>query len=215
MCTLCAPFAPLCTIALRFFQNMVYRTVYKIQIQAFTPNFRSLAQQTKKLGEMCTLCTPCALLCTAARCKWCSMILSKLCHSPEELTLKIWEKSLHRDWNWGLDTPGYHKPSIVQCSIKSDRKWMLLLNNCYKIVSGHFFAICIFIFHKTKVQTVILRCLTGLNHNWFKSYGLRCSQRPSASSVNFWKIASDKWPFYDHIWPFFGNYMIMFDKTEI
>ena len=130
MCTLCAPFAPLCTIALRFFQNMVYRTVYKIQIQAFTPNFRSLAQQTKKLGEMCTLCTPCALLCTAARCKWCSMILSKLCHSPEELTLKIWEKSLHRDWNWGLDTPGYHKPSIVQCYIGSkyddmtDKLWL-------------------------------------------------------------------------------------------
>ena len=169
---------------------------------------------------MCTLCTPCALLCTAARYKWCSMILSKLCHSPEELTLKIWEKSLHRDWNWGLDTPGYHKPSIVQCYIKSDRKWMLLLNNCYKIVSGHFFAICIFIFHKTEVQTVILRCLTGLNPNLekvqkFKSYGLRCSRRPSASSVNFWKIASDKWPFYDHIWPFFGNYMIIFDKTEI
>ena len=115
MCTLCAPCAPLCTIALRFFQNMVYKTVYEIQIQAFTPNFRSLAQQTKKLGEMCTLCTPCALLCTAARYKWCSMILSKLCHSPEELTLKIWEKSLHRDWNWGLDTPRYHKPSIVHC----------------------------------------------------------------------------------------------------
>ena len=52
--------------------------------------------------------------------------------------------------------------------LKSDRKWMLLLNNCYKIISGHFFAICNFIFHKTEVQTVNLRCLTGLNHNWFK-----------------------------------------------
>ena len=99
--------------------------------------------------------------------------------------------------------------------VKSDRKWMLLLNNCYKIVSGHFFAICFFIFHKTEVQTVILRCLTGLNHSWFKSYGFRCSRRPRASSVNFWNLASDKWPFYDHIWPFFGNYMMIFDKTEI
>ena len=36
--------------------------------------------------------------------------------------------------------------------------------------SGHFFAICMFIFHKTEVVTVILRCWSGLNHNWFKSY---------------------------------------------
>ena len=80
---------------------------------------------------------------------------------------------------------------------------MLLFYNCYKTVSGHFFATCVFIFHKTEVQTVILRCLMGLNCNWFKSYGLRCSRRPRASSVNFWKVASDKWPFYDHIWPLF------------
>ena len=39
--------------------------------------------------------------------------------------------------------------------------------------SGHFFTNCIFIFHKTEVGTVILRCLTGVNYNnsdWFKSY---------------------------------------------
>ena len=59
---------------------------------------------------------------------------------------------------------------IVFNIIKSDPKRMLLLNNCYKIVSGHFFAICIFIFHKTEVQAVILRWLMGLNFNWFKSY---------------------------------------------
>ena len=37
-----------------------------------------------------------------------------------------------------------------------------------------FFANCIFIFHKTEVQTVILRSLTGLNLNWLKSYGTKC-----------------------------------------
>ena len=37
-------------------------------------------------------------------------------------------------------------------------------------ISGHFFALCVFIFYKTEVQTVILRCLTGLNSDWFKSY---------------------------------------------
>ena len=40
------------------------------------------------------------------------------------------------------------------------------------------------IFHKTKVQTVILICSTGLNFNWFKSYGLKGSLRPSATLAN-------------------------------
>ena len=31
-----------------------------------------------------------------------------------------------------------------------------------------------FIFHKTEVQTVILKCLTSLNTNWFKSYDTKC-----------------------------------------
>ena len=72
-------------------------------------------------------------------------------------------------------------------------------------ISGHFFAICMLIFHKTEVLTVILRCLTGLNLDWVKIYGLRCNFRPYASSANSQKIATDKWPFLDHIWPFFGH----------
>ena len=39
--------------------------------------------------------------------------------------------------------------------LNSVTKWKLLMNNCYKTVSGHFFAICTFIFHKAEVQTVI------------------------------------------------------------
>ena len=52
-----------------------------------------------------------------------------------------------------------------------------------------FFAIFIFVFHKTEVQKVILRCSTGLNLDWFKSYGLRCSLRLRASSVAFSRLA--------------------------
>ena len=81
--------------------------------------------------------------------------------------------------------------------------------------SGHFFAICVFIFHKTEVLTVILRCLMGLNLDWVKSFGLRCSLRPHASSVNFQKITTDKQSFLDHIWPFFCHLHVIFYKTEI
>ena len=83
----------------------------------------------------------------------------------------------------------------------------------------------------------------GLNLDWFKSYGLRCSLRLHASSANSQRIATDKWPFYDHIWPSFcqltsdskklwqatvlycycglsqffwiRRYMLIFHKTEI
>ena len=74
---------------------------------------------------------------------------------------------------------------------------------------------CVFIFHKTEVLTVVLRGLTDLNLDWVKSYGLRCSLRPRESSANTQKIATDRWLFLDHIWPFFANYILVFYKTEI
>ena len=72
-----------------------------------------------------------------------------------------------------------------------------------------------FIFHKTEVQKVILRCRMGLNLDWFKSYGLRCGLRLRASTANSQKLATDKWPCNNHTWPFFANYMLIFHKTEI
>ena len=54
-----------------------------------------------------------------------------------------------------------------------------------------------------------------VNLNWFKSYGLRCSKRPRKCSVNSKNVATDKWLFYDHVWPFFTKDMVIFYKTEI
>jgi hypothetical protein len=42
----------------------------------------------------------------------------------------------------------------------------------FTILSGIFYANYMSIFHKSKVLTVILRCSTCLNLNWFKSYNL-------------------------------------------
>ena len=44
------------------------------------------------------------------------------------------------------------------------------IRTMFRVLSVYNFANCINIFHKTEVQTVILMCLTGQNHNWFKSY---------------------------------------------
>ena len=85
----------------------------------------------------------------------------------------------------------------------SESKRMTITIAHYTTISAHFSANCMFIFHKKEVQTVILRCLTGLNIDWFKNYGLRCKWRPRACLANFQNIATDKWTFYYHIWPFF------------
>ena len=82
-------------------------------------------------------------------------------------------------------------------------------------IPGHFFAICVYIFHKTEVLLFILRCLMGLNLDWVKSYGLKYSLRHRASSASSQKIAIDKQPILDHIWPCLANYMFIFHKTEI
>ena len=45
-----------------------------------------------------------------------------------------------------------------------------MINGRFTIISSHCFGNYMTIFHKTEVQTAILRCLTGLKLDWFKSY---------------------------------------------
>ena len=80
---------------------------------------------------------------------------------------------------------------------------MTITNAHFMTISGHFSANCMFIFHKTEGQTVILRCLTGLNLDWFKSYGLRCRWRPRTCL------------FYHHIWPFFRQLYVYLSQNLI
>ena len=87
----------------------------------------------------------------------------------------------HQNWLGHEDTKAFWQ-------IKTDQKQMLLLNDCSMIGAG----ICMFIFHKPEVQTVILIYSTGLNLNWFKSYGLKGSLRPHTTLANSQKIATDK-----------------------
>ena len=58
--------------------------------------------------------------------------------------------------------------------INSDSKWMFLYKWPLKDYLWPIFAICMFIFHKTEVLKVILRCWTGLDYDWCKSYDKKC-----------------------------------------
>ena len=97
--------------------------------------------------------------------------------------------------------------------VKTDPKRMLLLNNWYTTIPGHFFAMCMFIFHKTEVQRVILICLMGLNCNWFKSYGLKCILRLNATLANSHQLINGH--FMTITGHFLANFKFIFHKTEV
>ena len=62
------------------------------------------------------------------------------------------------------------------------KKWQLI--NChFYTIFGHSFANYMVIFLKTEIQIVILRCLTSLNLNWYKSYDTKCK---NAKNTNVW-----------------------------
>ena len=61
-----------------------------------------------------------------------------------------------------------NKDSILCFDIKLTHKWQFYDH------FRQFLCKCMFIFHKTEVQTVILICLMGLNSDWFKNYDTKC-----------------------------------------
>ena len=84
-------------------------------------------------------------------------------------------------------------------------------------ISGHSIANYINIFPKTKVLTVILRCLTSLNLNWIKSDHINHTKKLCFSILleKNWKFKFKKWPFLTICGHFFGKYIDIFHKTEI
>ena len=53
------------------------------------------------------------------------------------------------------------------------KTWLTYDFGHFTTISGHFFTSYIYIFHKTEVQTVILKCWTSLNLIWIKSYDIK------------------------------------------
>ena len=53
--------------------------------------------------------------------------------------------------------------------VRKKTESLRFINGSFMTISGHFSANCIKIFHKTEVQTIILRYLVSLNLNWISS----------------------------------------------
>ena len=81
------------------------------------------------------------------------------------------------------------------CKKKTENLW--LKNGHFMTISGHFFANYMKIFQKTEIQTVILRCLVGLNLNWIKSYGIILVQ---ISFFHAWKCIISGLVWQSEIW---------------
>ena len=70
----------------------------------------------------------------------------------------------------------YHSDPL---SIRNSRVHL----SCSTTISGHFFDICMAIFHRAEVQTVILRCLMGLNLEFWKNNSCLSSDVSKLTSV--------------------------------
>ena len=79
-------------------------------------------------------------------------------------------------------------------------------NGHFMTISGHFFSNFIFIFHKTEVQTVTLRCWPSLNLNWNKFYNLK-SKKDQKQIKPIWAIfykITKKWILCHNSWANYG-----------
>ena len=116
-----------------------------------------------------------------------------------------------------------HKPPfgvyVINFELKTYSKWNWKKCGRCRTISGHIFANCINIFHKTEVQKVILRCLRSLYLIWFKSHGTKCSKRPIAilakSETLPKKLQLINGRFTTILGHFFADCMNIFHKTEV
>ena len=97
--------------------------------------------------------------------------------------------SLYLIWFKSYDIKCSIRSNVILAKSESLHKHLQLLNRHFKTIFGHFFANCIFIFHKTEVQTVIFRCSTGLDLNWIKGYDTKRKQTLKRKKHN--------WVFFD------------------
>ena len=79
-----------------------------------------------------------------------------------------------------------------------------LINGHFTTMSGHFFANYMFVFHKTEVQVVILRCLKSPKPNWYNRYDTKrkyaknanecfCTKSPKIGNGNICSLCHNLW----------------------
>ena len=93
------------------------------------------------------------------------------------------------------------------CKKNTENLW--LINGHFRTISGHFLANCMKIFHKKEVQTVILRCLVGLNLNWIKNYDIILVK---IFFYHAWKCSISWLVCRSEFWPLLKKLALIFSK---
>ena len=96
--------------------------------------------------------------------------------------------------------------------IYSDSIQMIICVFQYSTTSDHFFTNCMFIFYKTEVQTVVLRCLTGLNLEFLRYGSCFSSEVSKLPLARYLDLNGHFTTIYGH---FFASYTDISHKTEI
>ena len=86
--------------------------------------------------------------------------------------------SQNTNWFKRYDTKCTLRLHKVLAKLEIHHQNLHLIKDHFTTISGHFCVNYVKIFHKMEVQTVILRCLTSLNHDWYNSYDTKCKLNP-------------------------------------
>ena len=120
------------------------------------------------------------------------------------MVVKLWFMSqfyIETEYNTAyfgtLVCPFITKWNILCFDIKLTHKWQFYDH------FRRFLCKCMFIFHKTEVQTVILICLMGLNSDWFKNYDTKCKYFHFLCLLH----TSKKWRFAFFAFLHFSSYL--------
>ena len=82
----------------------------------------------------------------------------------------VFISTVFRSKAWHKSKKNFASSFLQFCKKKIENLWLI---NChFTTIFGYFFASYMKIFHKTEVQTNILRCIVCLNPNWKKSYDM-------------------------------------------
>ena len=109
--------------------------------------------------------------------------------------------------------------TLLKTLLKGDSQNLRLINGRFPTLCSHFFANYMTIFHKTEVQTVILRCCMGLYLNWFNSYDRNAKKRKKTkyakTDKNITQITSFLQTWKKMEKEIFAFYVITFEPIKI
>ena len=134
----------------------------------FNQVYKNKNSESLKNGRYPYLWMNCVLIGISHLCNNHICNVAHICLALQICTWSLW--SVNRKWNFSFSCLLIQRELSRGTVLHFDLKETTFAFGHFTTIYGHFFANYIDIFHKTEIQTVILRCLVCKNLNWIKSY---------------------------------------------